>query len=224
MGLLKKIYYSNIFRYIVTPAIGFGIGGAIWGWDIYRGAIESNEAFINPFSFISGAFLFGIIGSASLVIFSGDLKKILKVVGIGTIGWIVAFLLPLSISYYLFLAGGIIGFINLLFLFLTDIDVFSFLVFPFSVLVWERWIEFLLTGIMIGLFYGVLFKKSLLRTPLLIGVGLALSSLVSPAVGNLLGGVINSFFAVFFVTFLLIGATLGLVIGFSFREKITHDS
>lgn len=221
---MSTILKNPKFRYIVTPAIGFGLGGAIWGWDIYRGAIESNEAFINPFSFISGAFSFGILGSLSLAIYSGDMKKILKVVGVGLVGWIAAFLLPLLFGYYLFIVGGIITpFIGIISI-LTDIDPAVFLSLPNSVIVGHRWAEFLLTGIIIGLVYGLLLKKSLVRVSLVVGVGLAFGSLISPVAGNLLNSAANSLLAVFITTFLLLGAISGLVIGYSLREKPAHDS
>ena len=217
MEILRKIYYSNMFRYIVTPTIGFGVAGALWGLDIYRGATGSNEAFINPFSFISGAFLFGILGSLSLVIFSGDLKKILKVVGVGTIGWLVAFLVPAVISYYLFLASAIIGTVNVLIL--PRVDLISFLSLPFSVLVGDLWLEFFLTGLIAGLVYGVLFRRKFLRASIMTGFGFSLGSFAGPSIGNLINTLMGHPFVLYLVAFSLIGGVLGFTLGRILKEK-----
>ncbi len=222
MELFRQIYYSNVFRYIITPAIGFGVAGALWGWDIFRGAAESTEAFINPFSFISGAFLFGILGSLSLVLFSGDLKKIGKVVGVGIVGWILAFLLPGTISHYLFIFGQFIILIPGFFIEGAE-TIEKFTVLKPSVFVVDYGLFSLFSGLIIGLIYSLILRGSRKKIIISSGLGFALGFWVVPIVGNSINIFLNSLFITYLITFSLIGGILGLALARSLQKASIHD-
>ncbi len=201
-------------KYALVPAIGFGIGGALWGWECFRGTVGAGEVITNPFSYILGAVYLGVFGGVSLVIFSKDIKKILKVVLLGIGGWIVAFLVPAIFSYYLFLSGGVITFIPELF---TDGGTIEkFIVLEPSLPVGGFWLEFLLTGMIAGLFYALILKNRIKPILWKGAVGFALGSLIGPVIGNLLGG--GSVFASYIITFSIIGIILGKFLGLSVRR------
>ena len=106
-------------KYLLIPAIGFGIGGALWGW---RWSQLFEEAGINNFVFISGAILFGLFGGLFLVVLENIkiLRKIFIVL-VGLIIWIVVlymwvvsydfsvFVFPTGIILFPSLLGIIVG-------------------------------------------------------------------------------------------------------------------
>ena len=145
-----KTDVSPTIKYIITPALGFGIAGVIWGIEAFRGTVGSGETFTNPFSYILGAVAFGILGSLSLVIFSGDIKKIIKVVTVGLVGWIIAFLLPAIWGYSLFLFGGIAQPIFFLISYISGTSLTNLLNLQPSMLITGLWLEFLFTGAIVG--------------------------------------------------------------------------
>lgn len=61
----------KLLKYMLAGAVGFGIGGAIWGMSIPTTAKV-------PFTYTIGGIALGSIGGASLALFSKDIKKILK--------------------------------------------------------------------------------------------------------------------------------------------------
>ena len=79
-----------------------------------RGSVGGGESFTNPFSYILGAVAMAVFGGFSLVylghfqrlneplsrwIFSGSTAKI---IGLGLVGWLVAFAVPMVWMYQLF--------------------------------------------------------------------------------------------------------------------------
>lgn len=203
-------------KYIVTPAVGFGLAGLIWGWEAYRGTVGAGETFTNPFSYILGAVAFGILGSLSLVLFSGDKKKIIRVVIFGTIGWIVAFILPAIFAYSLYISGSVLLSI-ILFPFqfsenLSDIFIANIGLEP-SLNIGGFLIEFFLTGMIIGLLYGFILKIRILQTVLVSSIVFGTMSVLVPLSGNLLRFVGAPLFIVYLFTFAIIGLVLGLLLG-----------
>ena len=199
---------KNIIQNILTPVLGFGLAGALWGWECYNGTVGVEYAITNPFSFILGAVYLGVFGSLSLVVFSRDIKKILKVVGLGIVGCLVGFLLPAIFGYWLWLFGGIITFIPELFVKRSVIE--EFIILKPSLDITYLWLYFLLTGIIAGFFYSLILKVKKWSMIWRGGVGFALASLVSPVIGNLIGNLFNSLFLTYLITFFLIGGIFGL--------------
>ena len=94
-------------KYLLSSAIGFGLGGALWGWEAFRGTVGAGEVFSNPFSYILGAIIMGFMGGISLVLFSKNIKRILLSGLLGVIGCFIGFIGIGVFSYYLFLYGGL---------------------------------------------------------------------------------------------------------------------
>lgn len=85
-------------KYLLAPAIGFGLGGALWGLFHIIKPIEDANLF--------GAAFIGLIGTSSLVLFWEKiriLKKILVILG-GIIVWLIIF----YILDIVFLFGSVI--------------------------------------------------------------------------------------------------------------------
>lgn len=194
---------KNLIKNILTPVLGFGLGGLLWGLEAYRGAGGAGES---PFSFILGALSLGIFGSVSLVIFSKDLKKILKIAGLGIIGCLVGFLLPAIGAYWLLMLGGILQPIIALFFYLTKVDLTIIFSGLNGLLVGALWLHFLFTGAIIAFFYSLILRIK--KWPMLwrAGIGFALASLISPIIGNLFSNLLASYL----VTFSLLSIILGL--------------
>lgn len=208
-----KIALSPTIKYIVTPAIGFGLAGLIWGWEAYRGTVGAGETFTNPFSYILGAVAFGILGSLSLVLFSGDKKKIFKAVTMGLVGWIVSFLVPALFLNWLLIGGGILLLPVAWIAKLIKIDLVSLLRLDPSLIVGHLWLEFLFTGLLVGLMYGLLLKVKIRQIIVYCAIGFASISWGGPIFGSLIGNAIDSLFVGYLVTFGLIGTVLGLLLG-----------
>lgn len=202
-------------RYILTPAIGFGIGGALWGWECFRGTVGAGEVITNPFSYILGILFLGVFGSASLVLFSKDIKKIVKVILLGICAWIAGFIAPAMFTYYLFLLGGIVRVLPELF---TDSGtVQEFISLKPSLPVSGFWLEFLFTGMIAGLFYALILKNRIKPMIWKGAGGFALGAIIGPVIGNLLG--CGSLFASYIITFSIIGIILGIFLGLGVRRE-----
>ena len=201
----RRRWYGVVF--------GFGLAGALWGWQAYSWVIEEEEVFTNPFSFILGALFLGVFGGLALTIFSRDIKKILKVVILGTLGWIVAFFVagifswPWLIGLGTFILQPLNMFLVLKLALNTD---FLFNLRP-SLIVAPLWLGFLISGFIISLFYALILKKKI--KPLIINGSLSfgLASIFSPIIGNLIGNsLFNSLLLAYLITFILISTIFAL--------------
>lgn len=209
-------------KYVLTPVLGFGLGGALWGWQAYS-LIDSGKIHASPFSYILGAVFLGVLGSGSLVLFSGDWKKILRVIGLGTVGWVVAFVVPRIFEYWLWLGGGLF-----LAMTISPIESFSgetlanyfirFMSLKPNLQIANFFIEFLLIGIIVGMLYYFVFKAKMIRTILFGALGFAMASIVSPIFGNIAGNIVGSLFASYLVTFSLIGIIFGFALVWGLRN------
>src|SRR3989344_4150189 len=167
------------------PFLLFALAGFLWAWEIDRGT--NNGDLENPFSFVLGALYFGALGSLALVWFFeiSRLKQVLKIVGLGTLGWIIAWILPLAIDYWLFLFSvHILDFVPMEKL---GLGIF--------------WLEFLFFGGLLGLGNAFLFNKKL-KWNLVWKVGL----------GFVIASLIGSIFANIFIAFTIIGIIFGVSI------------
>lgn len=215
-----EIFNSKIFRNILIPAIGFGIGGALWGWEAFRGTVGAEEVITNPFSYILGAIFLGIIGSASLVIFSKDIKKILKIIGVGIISWIIGFSVPAIFIDWMLIFGA--GLLTPIAIFLPRDIFIKFSGLEPSLVIWHFWLGFLITGAIVGLFYALILKLKIQPLIWRSAVGFAIASLISPILGNLIGNnLLNSLFSAYIITFTLIGIIFGLFLAWGIDKSLS---
>jgi len=218
--------FFSEWKYSAIAAAGFGLGGALWGWEAYRGTVGAGEAFTNPFSYVLGAIFLGVFGGLALAAVrhlqrsSTGLgmsffisRQTLLIVGVGTIGWLVAFVVPAIGVYWLFLIGsGILPFLLAIFTIPLGViganNVIDVGLSP-SLLVGNLWLEFLITGVIAGLFYARILKANVLKMMLRGGLGFAFASVSGPILGNLIGDAVDVLFVSYIVTFLIIGVVIG---------------
>ncbi|MBI2643992.1 MAG: hypothetical protein HYW95_00580 [Candidatus Wildermuthbacteria bacterium] len=202
----------------LAPIIGFGLAGAIWGIEAYRGTVGSNETFTNPFSYILGAVAFGILGSLSLVLFSGDRKLMFKVMSIGTLGWLMSFIIPMIWIEWLVIWGTVL----LEFLLPSEPNEFLSKIFYYwdlqpSLRIGVLYLEFAIVGLFTGTLYGILLKKNLIKIGLATATSLLSTALISPIIGNYLGESLSSLLSSYIFTFLFMGCVLGWMIASAIR-------
>ena len=65
-----KIKTMSFWRRTGILVAGFGFGGVLWGLEVYRGTVGSDEVFTNPFSYILGAVALGVFGGLALAYIS----------------------------------------------------------------------------------------------------------------------------------------------------------
>ena len=220
---------SQFQKQLLASAAGFGIGGFLWGWQATE-AITSKDNFINPFSYILGAVFLGIFGSGSLVMFSKDKKKILKTIGLGTLGWTVAFLAPAAWAYQLFIAGAVTLAVPLSILekikipYETLINFSTLLDLRPNFSIGNFWIEFLLTGIIIGIIYSYILHKKVINNLLYNGIGFVSAAIISPIVGNLIGNLFHFTSLNYLITFSLIGIILGIFLAWGIYKNAASSN
>ncbi len=207
---------SNFVKNILTPVIGFGIGALLWGQSVFVGEVKLHNGFYTPFAYILGALYFGILGSVSLVMFSGDKKKILRLVGFGIVTWIAAFTLPRIWEYPISIYGGfVLGFLS------GPLSKYSdYLGLRPSMGLPIFWFEFLLIGLIVATIYAFILKGNLKKTIICGALGFALASIVSPIFGNIIGNAFNSLFISYLATFSLIGIIFGFALTWGLRDNI----
>jgi len=228
---------------IIFAALGFGIAGAIWGLEAYRGTVGAGESFTNPFSYILGAVALGVFGGLALSTmfhrhtttgslvsrFVLDAKNCLfnklfwKILILGTLGWIVAFFLPAVWVEWWAIAGGVV--IAALFAPFSETSNFVNSALPYLKLAPDLKITLLIfqfgaSGVIAGFVYSLIFKVKILRTVLWSAGGFALAALIGPILGNLIGGAVDSLLASYILTFVIICVILGICLSVGiYKEK-----
>jgi hypothetical protein len=219
---------EHLVKNILVPIVGFGLAGALWGYEVFLGEVGEPNPLGTPFAYVLGSLFLGILGSGSLVLFSGNWKKILQMIGLGTLAWIVAFNLPRIWEYYLWLGGGLLlaapfslfGWIT----FVKEVLVDYFIKYTSldSLQVANFWIEFFFAGAIVSAVYYFLLKSKPIRTILFGAFGFALASILSPIFGNVAGNIFDSLFVAYLATFSLIGIIFGASLVWGLKNKI-HD-
>ncbi len=217
----RRRWYGVVF--------GFGLAGALWGWECYRGTVGSGDVITNPFSFILGAVFLGFFGSIVLALFKDNLaenssryiKKILKVVLLGTAGCMVGFVVPLMFMDWMMVLGSIINPILIIIEdFIPGVDFSYLFTLEPSLTTGQLWLEFLFTGVIIALFYALILKAKIKSLVLRGSVSFALASIISPIIGNLIGNnLLNSLFSAYIITFALIGVIFGIALSSKLLER-----
>lgn len=213
MELLK----NGWFKYALSGAAGFGIGGAIWGYIIFSSYVDY---LTSPFYYFYGAIPLGVIGGVALALPSKDIKKILVFPLLGLIAFVIGFIIiaifsyPIMLFSPLYLPLYIFGEKAGLFMLKPEIDV-GMLALGFA-FVGD------LAGLAYGLAYGLTSRRSIpyvflyVLLFMLAGmIGFGIGSLVSPVIGNLVGMAFDSLLVAYLVTFTIVGAIPGALLGMS---------
>lgn len=196
----------SFLKYLLTCAIGFGIGGAIWGgWDLYGSDVDY------PLT-ILGAISLGLFGGLGLTVFSKDWKLISKTMGSGILGSIIGFFLVFLGIYPLSLIGSLIAPIlpNVI-IDLGGIDTLPIMTY---------WLNFFVAGAFMGLFFAFALKTKIWPMVWRGAVGFGLAAIISPIFGNIIGNALNSLFVAYLLTFALIGAILGKFLGWGAYKNL----
>lgn len=222
----------NVFlkENVLWSIAGFGIGGALWGVEAYRGTVGSGETFTNPFSYILGAMAMAVFGGFALAYITQNksagstsvpLSRLFiagqtwKIIGVGLLGWLAAFFVPAVWAYQFWLAGNILIVVPEL-LFSGD-TVDKFLSLAPSLGIGYFWLEFLIVGAIVALIYAMLLKSNVKKVTLYGAIGFAIASLIGPILGNVIDNLFNSLFISYLVTFLIIGKIFGFALGRALR-------
>lgn len=215
---LKPGNHTCLLKYILTSAIGFGIGCTVWGFRLFE-LIPDMGHYVVPFSYLTGGIIVGAIGGAFLALPSRDILKILLSSLSGMIGLFIGFLVGVALSYPLFFFGHYF----ILFLIPTrnpDQWEFLFSLHP-SLGIGVFVFVFAVVGAIGGFFYSIALKKRI--GPLILAgmLGFAIGSLIGPLVGNLTEMIFESLLMAYITTFLTIGLFAGTSfgIGMYFAEK-----
>jgi len=197
-------------KYLLICAIGFGLGGFLWGWVLYNGI--PNVQF--PFHFMA-IIIMGLFGGISLVWPSISIKEHSKSVLAGFLGWGIGFIVGWIISYPVFISGILL--LSILPFYFIDIE---FLRLKPNISIGDFWPIFLFIGAIIGLFYSLFLKTKKWAVIWRTSVGLALASIIGPILGNLIGNLFNSLLISYLITFILIGTISGLSLSWGIYKFI----
>lgn len=204
----------SLKKYLLVCAIGFGIGGLLWGWVLYR-ELPGLEF---PFHFMA-IIIMGLFGGVSLSLVFRGLKQIFKAVLAGFLGFGIGFVVGGVFVYPLSLIGVFI--LSIILPSSTNADLFR--LEPNNIGVGGFWLIFLLIGAIIGLFYALFLKLKKWSLIWRGGIGFALGSLIGPVIGNISGNLFNSLLISYLITFSLIGIILGLFLSWGvYRNQGTR--
>lgn len=194
----------NLLKCVLVGALGFGIGGVVWGW-----SIPTTAHYAVPFTYTTGAIALGSLGGVSLALFSKDIKKILKLALVGTVGFFIGFIVGLILSYpyLLWLWGWIPRGL------LTPKIWEAISVLKPSLMIGDFFFSFVIVGAIGGFFYGLALKKNIRSFTLSGAIGFGIGSLIAPVIGNLVEKASGSLLAAYVTTFMIIGVILGAFLG-----------
>ncbi len=202
----------GFYKYIFICALGFGLGGLLWGWVLYSELPDLEF----PFHYLA-IIIMGFFAGVSLAWPWKDWKKTAKAVLGGWLGFGVGFFVTIIFSYPLYLYGGL--FLTFIPLRIETLNKFLNL-YP-NIGIGDLWLVFLLIGAIIGLFFALFLKTK--KWPLIwrAGLGFALGSLFGPIFGNIIGGLFGSLLISYLITFFLIGVVLGKSLGWGvYKSKL----
>ena len=204
----------GFYKYIFICALGFGLGGLLWGLVLYSELPDLEF----PFHYLA-IIIMGLCGGISLAWPLKDWKKTVKAVLGGWLGFGVGFMVAGVFNYYLFLYGSLlllpIGY-------LIKIETFvKFINLEPNIGLGSLWLMFLFAGAIIGLFYALFLKTKIWPLVWRGAFGFALGSLLAPVFGNIIGGLFDSLLISYLITFTLIGVSLGKSLAWGvYKSKI----
>lgn len=196
-------------KYLLICALGFGLGGLLWGLVLYQ-ELPQLEYCFHYLAIIIMAFFSGL----SLAGPSQNLRLIIKAVLVNFLGWLTGFLISPLLLYVFFNTGiMLLSFVPLSFISTETLN--HYLNLEPNIEIGDFWTIFLVMGAIIGFCFALFFqlkKKALVyRT----GLGSGLGSLLGPVTGNLLGNLFNSVLLGYLMTFFVMSAVLGLFMGWA---------
>ncbi len=199
----------SLKKYLLTCALGFGLGGFLWGLVLYSELPDLKY----PFHYMA-IVVMGLLGGVSLVWFSKSIWQFSKSILAGLLGFGVGFVTTGIFVYPLGLYGTFI-----LSIILPSTTNESFFELDPGIGISIFWLLFLLTGIITGLFYALFLKAKIWPLIWRGGVGFALGSLIGPIVGNLLGNLFGSLLISYLTTFSLMGIILGIFLSWGMYKS-----
>jgi len=200
----------GFYKYIFICALGFGLGGLLWGWVLYSELPDLEF----PFHYLA-IIIMGLFGGVSLAWPLKDWKKTAKAVLGGWLGWTIGFVVTGIFIYPLSIISGLFS-VLVIPSFIIDNNL---IILDPNIYIGTYLLVFLLIGVIIGLFYALFLKTK--KWPLIWrgGIGFALGSLIGPIMGNLIGNALNSLLLSYLVTFSLMGIILGLFLSLGVLKK-----
>jgi len=198
---MEKISFK---KYLSVYALGFGLGGLLWGLALYMELPDLEY----PFHYLA-IISMALFGGGTIGLFSDSFKDVIKAILAGLIGWTVGVVMAFVTFYHLVMYG-----VFILSMFLPSSTNVSLLhLEPNNIGVAEFWLVFLLMGMIIGFFYAIFLKTKIWPLVWRSGLGLALASLISPVIGNIIGNYFDSLLLSYLITFSLIGIIFGKFLG-----------
>jgi len=191
----------SLAKYLLVCALGFGLGGALWGWVLYSELPDLEY----PFHFMA-IVIMGLFGGVSLVWFNKRVKQISKAVLAGFLGFGVGFVISELFIYPLSIISGYFS----SFLIPSFVVDNNLVILHPNIYISGYWLIFLIIGTITSLFYALFLKIKIWSLIWRGGIGFALGSLIGPIIGNLLGNLFDSILVSYIITFSLIGLILGL--------------
>ena len=205
----------GFYKYIFICALGFGLGGLLWGLVLYSELPDLEF----PFHYLA-IIIMGLCGGVSLAWPLKDWKKTVKAVLGGWLGWSVGFVVAPILIYYLALYG-LIHLSFLPFYFIKTEVLNNFLNLEPNIGIGDLWLVFLFIGAIVGLFYALFLKVKAWPLVWRGTLGFALGSLLAPVFGNIIGGLFDSLLISYLITFTLIGVSLGKSLAWGvYKSKI----
>ena len=206
---------SKEFRkQLIAVVLGFGIAGLVWGGALYWSYHNSDASFISPFILDGGALPLAIFGGLGFgyAFLKDNKKKFLFLILLGIPIWILAFLIPVIFTEWLWTASGIIFPIFWIIGYPFKVDIVNFLIINPSLRVGTLWLEFLFTFLVVSIFYSFFSKNSSkLKLILIPPIWVAIFAIISPIIGNLIGFYLfHSLLLAYLLTFLLISLSFAL--------------
>ena len=189
---------KNLLKHILIPGIGFGIGGIIWGFGIYK-----SDLGISIFGYLLESLILGILSG---IFISLNTKKTLRVILLGSIGFLICFIVGTILTYPIGILS--IGIIKMIFWRTTSPEGWD------SILVIQSFfLIFAFIGFIVGAFYSLALKIKILSLAKYGAIGFALGSLIGPIIGNGILNLSGSLFLTYLITFFIICAFLGMFLG-----------
>jgi hypothetical protein len=189
---------KNLLKHILIPGIGFGIGGMIWGISIYQ-----SDLGISIFGYLSESLILGILGGIFIAL---NTKKTLRVILLGSIGFLISFIIGAILTYPIGILS--IGIIKMIFWRITSPEGWDSIL-----MIQSFFLVFALIGSIIGAFYAFALKIKVLSLAKYGAIGFALGSLIGPIIGNGILNLSGSLFLTYLITFFIICAFLGAFLG-----------
>ncbi|MBU4031103.1 hypothetical protein KJ756_03030 [Patescibacteria group bacterium] len=190
----------SLKKYLLTVALGFGLGGLIWGVVMYMGIPDMASPF--HYAFIIAL---SILGGVALQLYSKNIKEIVKSVSSLFLGLAVGAVGTAILSYPLFFIS-----IYLLSIPLPESANLDFIDLSLNIMIGSFWLFFFIIGIIVSFLYSLFFK--LKKWPMIWrgGVGFALGSLIAPVIGNSFGFLLDCQLISYLLTFSLMSAIFGV--------------